>query len=108
MKVSKSPNYISEGIDKATEIRELRRQMWISVRDRKHTVRKVFPASFQSPEFDGPEECELMLFGEVDLGTKDGRALMTPWAGHVIMRKEKEGERKKWKFARYQVWLQET
>lgn len=88
------------------EIRELRQRMWSSVRERKHTVAKVFPALFREPAVEDGRECELMLFGEVGLTTKDDKATVVPWAGHAVVRKEAEGEREGWKFSRYQVWLQ--
>lgn len=88
--------------------------MWTSVRDRQHTVTKVFPGRFQDPsDAENPVECEVMLFGEVKLlpttePSDESAASVVPWAGHAVIRKEKEGEREEWKFARYQVWLQDT
>lgn len=86
--------------------------MWTSVEERKHTVTKVFPARFQdasaAADGDGPGavECEVMLFGEVDLKTRDGEALVTPWAGHAVVKRETVGERPEWKMSHYRVWLQ--
>lgn len=79
------------------EIRELRSRMWTTVRERRHSVAKVFPGRFR----DGGE-CEVTLFGEVELTTKEGHDGMVPWAAHGELRRE-GGE---WKFARYRVWLQ--
>ena len=69
---------------------------------------KVFPALFREPAAEDGRECELMLFGEVNLENKDDSAAVVPWAGHAVVRKQTEGEREEWKFARYQVWLQKT
>ena len=86
--------------------------MWTAVRDRQHTVTKVFPGRFQDPgDAAAPAECEVMLFGEVrlEMTEKEGAASkVVPWAGHGVVRREREGEREEWKFARYQVWLQEV
>ncbi|KAI9905010.1 hypothetical protein N3K66_001539 [Trichothecium roseum] len=111
------------------EIRELRGRMWTHVSSRKHTVTKVFSARFKTTEEereageeDGEEqqrrreECELMLFGQVDLTLKDGgSAAVVPWAGHATVVRDTtalagSGETKRskgeWKFAQYRVWLQ--
>ena len=91
-----------------TEIRELRGRMWNVVAERKHVVNKVFPGSFQDAEAakNEAEECELMLFGDVHLVTKEGQAMTVPWAGHGVLRSVGEGDKKEWKFAKYRVWLQ--
>lgn len=80
--------------------------MWNGIQDRKHTVTKVFPARFQEEKSEGPAEHEVMLFGEVHRTGTDGSEVRMPWAGHAVVRKEKEGEREEWRFAHYQVWLQ--
>lgn len=77
--------------------------MWTVVAERKHTVNKVFPARFQGEE-DG--ECECMLFGDVHLKTKEGQALVVPWAGHATLTRVVDGPKKEWKFSQYRVWLQ--
>ncbi|KAM3515551.1 hypothetical protein MY11210_000729 [Beauveria gryllotalpidicola] len=84
------------------EIRELRSRMWNVVAERKHTVKKVFPARFM----DEDGECECMLFGDVRLKTKDGQELVVPWAGHATLTKAVDGSKEEWKFAQYRVWLQ--
>ncbi|KAK9435992.1 putative Fungal specific transcription factor [Metarhizium brunneum] len=84
------------------EIRELRSKMWSTVQERRHSVVKVFPASFQDLESED-QECELMLFGEVTLQTKDGQSQVVPWAGHVVLKKDKTGEKEECKFAHYRV-----
>lgn len=83
--------------------------MWTAVRDRQHTVTKVFPGRFQDPGLAAPVECEVMLFGEVrlDMTEEGASSKVVPWAGHGVVRRERGGEREEWKFARYQVWLQE-
>lgn len=77
--------------------------MWEKVEARKHTVSKVFPATFQG---DG-EEVELMLFGNVVYSLKgaaqgDEGAATVDWAGYAKL-KQTAGE---WKFAYYRVYLQ--
>lgn len=82
--------------------------MWNVVAERRHVVNKVFPGSFQEAEAakDGAEECECMLFGDVHLVTKERQAMTVPWAGHAVLRRVEEGDKKEWKFVRYRVWLQ--
>lgn len=81
--------------------------MWTSVQERKHTVVKVFPGRFHEEHAEGSDnEYECMLFGEVNLRTKDGNTWAVPWAGHAVLKKEKEGEKDEWKFGYYRVWLQ--
>lgn len=81
--------------------------MWTTVQERQHSVVKVFPGRFQDPDSEGGgQECECMLFGEVQLRTKEGQSLIVPWAGHAILLKIVEGEKEEWKFRHYQVWLQ--
>jgi hypothetical protein len=81
--------------DKRAELHALRARMWSAVASRKHTLTKVFPA-----RFGGPQEYEVMLFGEVAREKKDGSSGVFSWAGHGVLRKEEEG----WKFSRYRVW----
>lgn len=88
------------------EIRELRQRMWTTVRERRHTVKKAFPAIFQDPADAQGDECELMLFGEVNLKTTDGQSQVVPWAGHAVVKKEVDAATKEWKFTQYQVWMQ--
>ncbi|KFH48925.1 hypothetical protein ACRE_001310 [Hapsidospora chrysogenum ATCC 11550] len=90
------------------EIRELRQRMWTTVRERRHTVKKAFPAIFQDPADVRGDECELMLFGEVNLETTDGQSLVVPWAGHAVVKKEVDAVTKEWKFTQYQVWMQNS
>ncbi|KAF5130016.1 hypothetical protein E5D57_006351 [Metarhizium anisopliae] len=40
------------------------------------------------------QECELMLFGEVTLQTKDGQSLVVPWAGHAVLKKDETGRKR--------------
>jgi hypothetical protein len=85
--------------------------MWTVVQNRKHVVTKVFPARFKLDEAGSDaavDECELMLFGEVQLEMKDGKEAVVPWAGHAILKKSPEGEKEEWKMARYRVWLQRS
>lgn len=80
--------------------------MWNVVAERKHTVQKVFPHRFQDADSTEPLECELMLFGDVHVVTKEGQELVIPWAGHGVLKKASEGGKEEWKFKHYQVWLQ--
>ncbi|POR32825.1 Uncharacterized protein TPAR_06973 [Tolypocladium paradoxum] len=101
--------HVTVGNDSARgeqEIRELRGRMWTEVQERRHTVAKAFPGQFRDPGAGGPLECEVMLFGEVKLRTRDGDEAAVPWAGHAVLTRQAEGEREEWKFARYRVWLQ--
>ncbi|KAM3558660.1 hypothetical protein MY1884_003861 [Beauveria asiatica] len=83
-------------------IRELRSRMWNIIAERKHTVKKVFPARF----LDEDGECECMLFGHVQLKTRAGEELVVPWAGHATLTKVVDGLKEEWKFSQYRVWLQ--
>lgn len=67
--------------------------MWSAIRERKHTVTKVFPALFRDPGADDGKECELMLFGEVNLTTKDRRAAVVPWRGMPLLETRPRGAR---------------
>lgn len=81
--------------------------MWTVVKERKHTVTKVFPGRFLAPESEDAESrCEYMLFGKVDCKTRDGQELLFPWAGHAVLKKVKDGVAEEWKIAYYRVWLQ--
>ncbi|EGX97167.1 hypothetical protein CCM_01826 [Cordyceps militaris CM01] len=84
-------------------IRELRGRMWNVVAERRHTVHKVFPASFQD---EHGAACECMLFGDVHLKTREGQALVVPWAGHATLARVVDGSKEEWKFSQYRVWLQ--
>lgn len=88
------------------EIREMRQRMWNVVAQRRHVVKKVFPHRFQDTDSTDPLECELMLFGDVHVITKEKQELTIPWAGHAVLKKDSQGEKEKWKFKHYRVWLQ--
>ena len=75
--------------------------MWESVAQRRHTVRKVFPASFSGP--DGA--VELMLFGRVEYVLKTGEEMAVDWAGYAVLNRSGAGV---WRFAHYRVYLQMT
>jgi hypothetical protein len=49
--------------------------MWEKVNRRKHTALKVFPF--------GPNSNEVMLYGTVDYGLKDGREATVDWAARA-------------------------
>lgn len=80
--------------------------MWEKVEARKHTVHKVFPASFEESSFDdGDEVVELALFGSVAYKLKTGTEDAADWAGNAkLVRPSGGGEG--WKFAYYRVYVQ--
>ncbi|KAI1074348.1 hypothetical protein F5B20DRAFT_441282 [Whalleya microplaca] len=82
----------AEGIE---QIRQLRQGMWDKVKARKHKPEKLFLASFK------PGETEWMLYGSLDLTTKDGKKQAISWAGRAVV-KEIEGQLK---YTFYQVYL---
>jgi len=75
------------------EILSFRKGLWTTVQSRLHTPIKVFPF--------GANSTELMIYGTVVWGLKDGRKAEIDWAGRVNMTKE-DGE---WKLSFYQVYL---
>lgn len=75
------------------EILATRKGMWDAVASRKHTVYKVFPF--------GENATELMLYGNVLYGFKDGREKTVDWAARAEM-VEHGG---KWRFKAYQIYL---
>lgn len=72
--------------------------MWEKVEARKHTVHKVFPASFT----EAAGEQELMLFGSVEYKLKAGGQDSVDWAGYAHLVKD-DGA---WKFQYYRVYIQ--
>lgn len=80
-------------VDRNKEILALRHGMWEKVASRKHTPLKIFPF--------GPNSNELMLYGTVEYGLKNGGQNMIDWAAraHVV----KDQGRMKMDF--YQVYL---
>ena len=78
--------------------------MWSTVKDRKHTVLKVFPGQFAGSESPKAPETEFMLFGDAIFSTRDGGTIEASWSAHAVVRKE----RGDWKFASYRVWWVQT
>ena len=78
--------------------------MWNVIKERKHSVWKVFPGQFKGSHSGshGEVECECMLLGEAEFMTRDGRRMSADWAAHAVLRKEGE----EWKFEKYRVWIQ--
>jgi hypothetical protein len=64
----------------AAEILTLREGMWEKVSRRQHTATKVFPF--------GPSSNEVMLYGTVDYGLKDGREATVDWAARAHLVKQ--------------------
>ncbi|KAH7490355.1 hypothetical protein FOMA001_g2740 [Fusarium oxysporum f. sp. matthiolae] len=86
------------GADKARgskDLVEFRNRMWKHIKERKHTVLKVFPGRFSDSN-------ECMILGEVSVTTTDGRLKEAAWSAHAVVRKV-DGQ---WKFSQYRVWLQ--
>jgi hypothetical protein len=75
------------------DIFAMRKGMWEVVTSRKHTVYKVFPY--------GANATELMLYGKVQYGFKDGRETSVDWAARAEMFEEGGN----WRFKFYQVYL---
>ena len=74
-------------------ILELRKGLWSGpIQKRKHKVEKIFP-------FGG--EKEVMLYGSVDYGLKNGKELTVQWAGRAVLVEHEGGLR----FKVYQVYL---
>ena len=74
----------------------MRKGMWEVVTSRKHTVYKMFPY--------GPDAKEVMLYGKVQYGFKDGREVGVDWAARAELVKDSQGPGG-WKFQYYQVYL---
>jgi hypothetical protein len=67
--------------------------MWSAVARRLHRATKIFPF--------GPNSNEVMLYGTVEYGLKDGRSTVLDWAAHAKLVKV-EGH---YKLDFYQVYL---
>ncbi|EXJ59269.1 hypothetical protein A1O7_06701 [Cladophialophora yegresii CBS 114405] len=75
-------------------ILELRRGLWSGpIQRRKHTLEKIFP--FGSSR-------EVMLYGSVEYGLKNGREVVVQWAGRAVLGEDEEGGLR---FRFYQVYL---
>lgn len=72
----------------------MRHAIWANVSSRVHVVSKVFPST------SAEDKHELMLFGTVDYGLKNGKELRTEWAGRMVF-DEKDTEKMRF----YQVYL---
>ena len=76
------------------QILELRKGLWSGpVKTRKHTLKKIFPF--------GDDATELMLYGIVDYGLKNGKDVNVNWSARAEM--VEDGGQLKMKF--YQVYL---
>jgi hypothetical protein len=58
----------------------MRQGMWEKIVRRKHTAIKVFPF--------GPNSDEVMLYGTVEYGLKDGREAKVDWSARAHLVKE--------------------
>lgn len=79
--------------DSVADIIALRHAMWEKVATRKHKPVKVFPF--------GPNSHEVMLYGTVDYGKKDGGSSTIDWAARAHLVKQ-DGDLK---MDFYQVYL---
>jgi hypothetical protein len=75
-------------------ILELRHGLWTGpVKTRKHTLHKIFPF--------GAGSNELMLYGDVGYGLKNGKEVTCEWAARAVMAEYEGGLR----FKLYQVYV---
>lgn len=73
----------------------LRQGLWSGpIKSRKHKLSKIFPF--------GAGSNELMLYGTVDYGLKNGKAVTCEWAARAVMA---EGQQGQLKFKLYQVYV---
>jgi hypothetical protein len=77
------------------EIRKLRLSMWDAVKERKHTLHKIFPF--------GNDATEFMICGVVHYTLKTGDKQSVEWSARAKLAKSDSGN---WRFQFYQVWLQ--
>ena len=63
-----------------SEILALRKGMWEKVNRRRHQATKIFPF--------GPNSDEVMLYGTVEYGLKDGREATVDWAARAHLVKD--------------------
>lgn len=93
---TKTANFVmgTRKADGYDQILEVRKGLWSGpIKTRKHTLKKIFPF--------GDNSNELMLYGTVDYGLKNGKSLTVDWAGRALMMEEKG----KLKLGFYQVYL---
>ncbi|KAJ6441090.1 DNA polymerase [Purpureocillium lavendulum] len=77
------------------EILTARKGMWTVVASRKHTVYKVFPFAAGADE--------VMIYGSVALGLKNGASVDVDWAARAELVKSAADGR--WRMKYYQVYL---
>lgn len=81
-------------VDGYKDILAFRHGLWSGpVATRKHTISKIFPF--------GDNSNEVMLYGIVEYGLKNGKEVMVEWAGRAVLTEEKG----KWKMHFYQVYM---
>ncbi|KAF2455912.1 hypothetical protein BDY21DRAFT_349065 [Lineolata rhizophorae] len=83
----------SKKVEGTSEILALRKSMWEKVASRRHMPLKVFPF--------GPNAQEVMLYGTVEYGLKDGRKAFVDWAARAHLTKVDQTV----KMDYYQVYL---
>ncbi|ETI21772.1 hypothetical protein G647_05841 [Cladophialophora carrionii CBS 160.54] len=78
-------------------ILELRKGLWSGpVQRRKHTLEKIFPFG------TGQDAREVMLYGSVEYGLKNGKELTVQWAARAVLGEDDDGGLR---FKLYQVYL---
>lgn len=75
-------------------ILDLRKSLWSGpIVRRKHHLYKIFPF--------GPDSLEVMVYGKVEYGLKNGKEIEVQWAGRAVLEEYQGGLR----FRHYQVYL---
>ena len=64
------------------------------MKTRKHSIAKIFPF--------GDNSNEVMLYGTVEYGLKNGKEVLVEWAGRAVLTEDKHN---KWKMHFYQVYM---
>ena len=86
------------------QILEYRKNMWVHVKSRKHTLAKMFPFGVNATDDGKGKVEEVMLYGSVEYGLKNGKELHLDWAARAELVGSKDGA-EGWKMRRYQVYL---
>ena len=86
----------------APQILQFRHSLWSGpVATRKHTINKIFP--FGAFPFRADSN-EVMLYGKVEYGLKNGKEVTVEWAGRAVLVEDEE-KNGTWRMGFYQVYL---